>query len=481
MRRWTDRLSWTARGRRAVAGVGLYAIAHGLETIAYMAMVPLITRSVSLTAFGQLTLLLVGAQVVMMSVDAGVGVALVREVATEKDLERRHVLIATTFWFRVVVATAAALLIFAGSFFATSPMREALQLGAPTLFFWSMCGGFIEIFRSLERHGEMAIAGALRSVVWTAMILTLVVSGGHELVGLVWSYGVSYGVACVLLCWRIGWKAVNRRPDASILRGLLRFGVPVGSYYVLRAVGGLDRYLVRHRTSVADAGLVQIGSIPGGALEILERVVILPAEPYIYGVPVEERARALTRLVRMSAYVMGAGASVLSMFAPEMVAILAPASYADALSVIAWYTFASIHRSIARLLCLGAGLVGNTRMWVVGAAVELLIAAPALYFILPITGIAGAGMARYLAAVLSLIYSYKLLRRLWLINLPIGSICFYTTLAPLVATLFATAHFGVVAPLPVRILIAALLVAAGYPIIMRPPGRRFTRRKRGPR
>jgi O-antigen/teichoic acid export membrane protein len=461
-------------------GIGLYAIAHGIDTLAYLSMIPLITRSVSPTVFGQLTLLLVGAQVVLMFLDLGIGIGLLRELSDEKDPDRKRTHIASVFWFRILLATVGAVFVFAGSFAAASPMREALQLAAPTVLFWSLFGGFIEIFRAQERHAELAFGNVIRSVTWSACILIFVVRGGFELVGLVAAYAVSYAAAVMLMCWRLGWQRINRRPDVGILRRMLRFGLPIGGYYILRAVGGTDRYLVEYRSTVADAGLVQLGSIPGGALEMVEKIITLPAEPYLFGVPAAERENALRRVIRLSAFVMSAAASVFSMFAPEMVSILAPSGYAEAVSVIAWYTFAAIHRAIMRILGLGAGLVGNTRLYLISAVVELLIVGPALYFVIPYTGVAGAGFARYVASSLSIIYSYHLLRKLWQVDLPIGAILFFTTVAPLVATLTATAHFGVIAPLAVRVVIVAVLMSAGYLIIMRPPGRRFTRRAHNP-
>jgi O-antigen/teichoic acid export membrane protein len=194
---------------------------------------------------------------------------------------------------------------------------------------------------------------------------------------------------------------------------------------------------------------------------------VFPSEPYIYGVAQRERAAALDRLLRFTGFAIGGAAVVLTMLGPELVAVLGPASYAEALEAVPWLTFAAVSRAVTRVVALGAGLEGKTRVWSLAAACELSLATPMLLLALPIWGVTGAGLARFCAAQVALVVAYVLLRRLWLVRLPVLTVLLYVTVASTASAVLATRSFDLLAPIGIRIASMIALVGAAYLVVLR--------------
>jgi O-antigen/teichoic acid export membrane protein len=462
------RQQWTRSGHRAVTGVGLYAVANAFDAAATFGMMPLITRAVSMGTFAQLTLLLAAAGVALVVIDLGTGIALVRQLSSEKEPAARRTLIATAMWLRLVAALAVGLVAIAASFACEQPLEDSLRIGALWIVAWGMFGGLIEVLRGQELHGAAAGALIVRSFTWASAVLWFVLVNDGGLQQLVLSYGISCAAGLAFAVARAGPRTLLAGPDREVARSLLRFGFPIAGYLGLRTIGGLDRYLVRFRASLDAAAVYQLANMPIAAIEIAERTIVQPTEPYLYGVVHEERERALGRIVSLATFLTGSLAIALTMIGPEMVAILGPAGYAGALGAIPWFTFSALARVVTRAVTLGAGLVGKPRIWAISAAVEIIVAAPTLYFAITVWGVTGAAIARFVAAMISLIAAYVLLRRIWRVDLAMLRICAYMLLSVCVGAAFATRIADAMAPLALRAAIAIALIGLAYVLFVRP-------------
>ncbi len=458
---------WTSSGRRAIAGAGLYGLANALDAASALAMIPLITRATTMAVYGQLTLLLAAAGVALVVIDLGCGIALVRQLRMDSPQEVRRSQIATALWLRLGSAVVVGLFAFAISFVSAEPLAGAIRLASITIGLWGMFGGLCEVLRAEERHGTAATALVLRSLTWVTAVLYLVIANDGGLQEIVLSYAIAYAVGLAFAMWQTGAIALAW-PDRAIARSLLGFGLPVAGYFGLRTVGGLDRFLVRFRTTIEDTAVFHVGNTPAAAIEIAERTSIQPAEPYLYRVEPANRDQAFARVVRLTTFVLGSSAIVLTMVGPELVALLGPPSYAAALGAVPWFTCAALARGVTRALTIGAGLVGNTRIWAIAAAVDLVLTGATLTLLLPVWGIPGAALGRFIAAAVALVTAYALLRRVWRVDLPIVLICAYILAIVGVSSVFATHTLHMVLPLAARFGIALAFLGLGYTLFIRP-------------
>jgi O-antigen/teichoic acid export membrane protein len=456
------RLEWSPRGRRAVLGAAKYGVVKGYDAIVSLALLPLITRAMDVDEFARFALLGVAGNVLLAVIDLGCGMAVVRDLAAEGGAPDRRVLVATLLSSRAIAALTFSLAIFGLSTLAGPVWQDAIRVGAPALAAWTLFLASSDVLRGHERHGAVAVGNALRTTVFGATTLWLVVFEGKGLVGLVTAIAAAYGAGLVCLLWFLALRTSFGRPSVAVYLRLLRFGLPAGAYLLTRMAWGLDRYVIRYRSSLADAGYFQLASAPTGAIEALESVWILSAEPFIYGVPAASRGAALERLVRNACMMLGGVAVLLSLFGPEILLVVAPRSYAPALAALPWLTFAAVARGVAYLVGFGAGAARQTRAWAVTGALELVLAAVGLFAVLPWGGLAGAGAVRLAAALAALPVCYFMVRRLSPIELPVVRISTLLVLASVLSSVIATNSFGMLMPVWVRAGVAVALLALGW-------------------
>jgi O-antigen/teichoic acid export membrane protein len=458
---------WTVAGRRAVAGVGLYGVANAFDAAVGLALIPMITRAVSMEVFAQKTLLLSAAGIALVVIDLGMGKAVVRELTTKESAEERERTIASALWFRLLTSFGVGLISFATSHFVAEPLSGALRIGAFAIAAMGMMGGFQDVLRGLQRHETAAAALVIKSFAWAGAVLHLVVLGNGGLRGLVLAYLIAFSLGDAFCVARLGARALLRWPDRARIKRMLGFGFPIAGYLVIRTIGGLDRYLVRFRSSTEATAIYQVASIPAAAMELAERTLVQPSEPYLYSVAPELREQALARVVRLTTFALAAIAIPITMMGPEMIALLAPPSYASALGALPCFMFAALTRTVTHVVAIGAALTGKTRIWTIAAAIEIVLAAASMFVLLPTTGVAGATIARFGASMVSLITAYVLLRKVWNVQLAIGTICMYLVASAAILSACSTDLFGLLAPLPVRIGVGVALVGAGYLLVAR--------------
>jgi O-antigen/teichoic acid export membrane protein len=455
-------LAFSQRGRRAMVGAAQYAIVKAYDVAVYLALLPLITRAVSVEVFARLALLTVAANVLLALADLGCGMAVIREIAGERDTSRQREVVATLLASRALIAATIALSIFGLSRIAGPNLERALSIGAIAFSCWTLFLAVSDVLRGQERHAAVAVATAIKSTLWGALTLWWVVLHEGGLEELVAAHAVAYAAALfVALLW-LGRTTFSGRPSLAVFRSLLRFGMPVAGYLLMRMASGLDRYLIRFRSSLSGAGFFQLASAPAGAIEALESIWILAAEPYIYGVAESERGAALLRLVRGATAVMGASAVILCLLGPELVSLLSPESYAPALGALPWLTFAAVTRAVTYVIGFGAGAARQTRPLAVVGATELFLAGAGLLLVLPWAGVAGAAMVRLGGALAALPICYRMVRELGTIALPIGRIFSVLVVSTGLCAVIATDTFGLRAPLWLRLAVAPPLLTIGW-------------------
>lgn len=462
------------RGRTALSGGALYAGVSALESALFLLLLPFITRSVTPKAFAQFAILRIGIGILYWLSDAGTGQAAVRYVAESADPARRNPIVGTLLWCRLPVgmlasAVAWLLLRWLGpGFLGAEELAEVLPVTAAAVLATTLLGALTGGFRAEERHGLTAGAWAIRGVAAAAGYVVFVLMERRGLVGLM--LGLTLGETMGLLAsLPFALPALRAGASREVLRTLLSYGVPAAISVMSPVFASLDRYVVQRLNGTETAGFYHLAAGPAFAIDLLRRAATNAIEPYFFGVQPLDAPVAIARLVRRYSFLMLAAALVLSSFAPEIIAVLAPKEYASAIVAVPPLAFAAFCDAAFGVVGLGSGFAKRTRVWAVAGAVELALALALLFVLTPRLGVLGAGLARFGAAFIGFILCYVLTLKVFPTRLPVASIATATVLG-LGATLWlATPLAGSIHGLPARVLALVAAIPALALVLLRTP------------
>jgi O-antigen/teichoic acid export membrane protein len=458
-----------ASGRTAASGTTLYGAALVFDVLLLTALLAYLSRALAVETIGRYALLNVAGTVLLALIDLGSGAALVRSLAEPGDHARRAALISTVWWGRVALAAAAGAAVLALGVgqpgWMSRETSDALPAGAGALVAWCLFEMSRDALRGQQRHLRPAIAQAVRATVRTAVAFWLIGLHHASLPGLLIAVGAG-NAAALVVCLAGLRDALGARPSLRLYRELLRFGAPIGAYLGLRSASALDRYLVAYGLGLGATGIYQVASMPCVGIELFEFAGALALEPYVYRVS-HSRPDALSLLFRRAAMVLGAMALVLALAAPEVLAILAPASYAGGVGPMALLVFAAASRACVRVLGLAAGHARQTRILALTGVLDIVPATLVVLAAMPWLGLAGIAAVRLATALASLAFCVVLVRRIWPTPLAAVRVGLYLAVLAPIAFGAATAAAHPFAALPLRAGLAAAGLACGWLLLFR--------------
>jgi O-antigen/teichoic acid export membrane protein len=389
------------------ATLARHTLVYGLSGFAVplvgLVTLPIYARAFSPAEFGVLELGLVTLSVAVVLANAGLSAAAQRqfyEYRPEQTRERHDVV------FTGLVGT-----LFAG----------LLVGGALVLLRGTVAGD------ALDAPGEddvvaivAAIAPAMALATYLGAIMRLRFRTGHYLVAATLTAGLSGGLGIlavlaldldvegVFVAMLVAYVAtvaygavaihgdIAGRFSRSELRALLAFGLPLVFAGISHwALVFFDRVILRRLEDLDAVGQYAIASRLSGLLVIGMSGFVLALGPYLLSVfadrPDQERfvrGRTLTYLT----FVLGLGAVALTLFAEELVAVLAP-GYDDAPAAVGPLAFGVIGYGAAAVLITGIALARRTLY--VGFLALLAVAVNIVLnlALIPPFGIVGAAVA----------------------------------------------------------------------------------------
>lgn len=458
-----------ATGRTAASGTTLYGGTMVFDILLLTALLAYLSRALAVETIGRYALLNVAGTMLLALIDLGSGAALVRALAEPGDQARRAALISTVWWGRAAIAGGAGAAVLALGIcrpgWMSREMSDALPAGAGALVAWCLFEMSRDALRGQQRHVRPAVAQLARATVRTAVAFWLVGLHHASLPGLL--IAVAAGNAAALVVCLAGLRdALGARPSLRLYRELLRFGAPIGAYLALRSASALDRYLVAYGLGLAATGIYQVASMPCAGIELFEFAGALALEPYVYRVS-HRRPEAVSLLFRRAAMVLGGLALVLALAAPEVLAILAPASYSGGVGPMALLLFAAAGRACVRVLGLAAGHARQTRILALTGLLDIVPATLVVLAAMPWLGLAGIAAVRLATALASLAFCVVLVRRIWPTPLAAVRVGLYLAALAPIAFLAATTAAHPFAAVALRAGVAAAGLGCGWWLLFR--------------
>jgi O-antigen/teichoic acid export membrane protein len=444
----------------------VYGVGGLVSRILAVLLLPLYTHYLTRSDYGAIETLIALTTVLVIVLRAGISSAFFRFYFDARTEEERVVVVRTSFWFTMTMATAG---LIAG-FVLASPIAHALNGVTPGLVRAAFVGLWAQmnyeqltsLFRVEERSAQFALA-SLANVVVTIAATVLLVAVWHKgavgvLVGNFVGTLVVYAVLLVYRRYQLGLQF-----DRTLFREMNRFGMPlVPSGLALWAINFVDRLFLNTISGAGETGLYSIGIRISSVIVFLFTAFRTAWPAFAYSIEDDDHARrtygfVLTYLVFICCWLT----VTLGLLAPWIVRVLTTPQFYAGSRVVPILCFASTAYAAYTVMAIGIGRVRRTQFnWIItGAAAALNIGLNIV--LIPPYGMIGAAIATVAAYTLMFLLMTWNAQRLYPVPYQ------WRRVATLVGAAVALTVAGKLAhvSLPVA---AALAVA--YPLVLLPLG-----------
>jgi O-antigen/teichoic acid export membrane protein len=456
-----------AQIKRLVKQSAIYGLGGIVSRLLAVLLLPLYTSYLGTTGFGKIETIVALTTVLVVVLRLGISSAFFRFYFDSPDPERRTLVVRTSFWFTMTMATAG---LVAGFVLAT-PLAHLLRLGDDR---WLVRAGFVglwaqmnyEQLTSLFRVEERPVAFVTASIanifitVGTTVLLVVGLNKGPT-GAVVGNFLGTLTVYFALLAYRR--YQLGLQFDRDLLRAMNRFGMPlVPSALALWAINFIDRFFVAVFKGQDEVGVYSLAVRASSVIVFLMVAFRLAWPAFAYSIEDDAVAKrtyafVLTYLLFLCCWV----SLVLGLLSPWIVQVLAPnkPAFYRASEAIGILAFAGTAYAGYTVLAIGIGRARRTQFnWIVTGAAALLNVALNLLLIPPY-GMMGAAISTVAAYVAMFIGMTLNAQRVW----PVPYQWRRVVTLSVVAVGLLVLGKAVSAPLPLAI--ALCLV---YPVLLLP-------------
>lgn len=457
--------------RRLATTGAAYTAASILSKVIAVALLPLYTRHLSLADYGAAEVMFAAVVSASIVVRLGMIEALLRFYYREDEDPDQVVATSFAVVFWVVSAAGLIALPFAGQIseaLLRQPSPDLVRISVGGLWALTLFEYLLTLFRLEERARAFFVTTILNVLVTIGLTVVLVVGEGEGARGLLLGSYASGG-AFVIGLIVVHWRRLSLRFDTSLLRRLLRFGLPTMpgelSLYLLNFV---DRIIIVRTIGLPQAGLYSLAVKFAQGVNVLVRGFQLAWPPLAYSIRDDEEARGayaatVTWFITGCAFVV-TGMWLLSRW---IVRALAAPAFFDAYKPIGLIATAVTLYALYLVLVVILGRTGRTG-FNFPATIAALIANVLLNLLLvPPLGIVGAGLALVASYLVVLALMYGFTQRLFPVPYQWGRLLRVALVsAALVgvgeATLPTSGFLGILARAVLWLAYPAILLASGF-------------------
>jgi len=389
-----------AQLRRLGKHSAIYGLGGLVSRILAVLLLPLYTRYLSPSDYGKVETLIALTTVIGIVLRMGIHSAFFRFYFDSDDPAARRLVLRTSFWFTMGMATAG----LVGGLLLAAPIADALfgsvddseLVIAAFVGLWA--GMNYEQVTSLFRVEERSVAfvsASLANILLTiGATLLLVVTLEKGPIGvIVGNFTGTLLVYAVLLGYRR--EQLGLQFDRSLLRRMNHFGVPlVPTALFLWVTNFSDRLFLVKLADTEEVGLYSVGVRIASALVLLLTAFRLAWPAFAYSIEDDNEARrtygyVLTYLVFVTTWV----ATALALLSPWIVEWIAAPAFESSSRVVGPLAFSTVAFAAYIVVAIGVGRAKRTQFnWVVtGAAAAVNVVLNLL--LIPPYGMMGAAVA----------------------------------------------------------------------------------------
>jgi len=458
-----------AQLKRLVKHSAIYGLGGILSRILAVLLLPLYTSYLGTVGFGKIETIVALTTVLVIVLRLGISSAFFRFYFDSPDPERRTLVVRTSFWFTMTMATVG---LVAGFVFAT-PLAHLLRLGDDP---WLVRAAFVglwaqmnyeqltSLFRVEERSIAFVSASIANILITVGMTVLLVVGLKKGPTGaVVGNFIGTLTVYVVLLAYRR--YQLGLQFDRSLLRAMNKFGLPlVPSALALWAINFIDRFFVALFKGQTEVGVYSVAVRTSSVIVFLMAAFRLAWPAFAYSIEDDSAAKrtyayVLTYLLFVCCWVSLA----LGLLSPWIVRILAPSTPAfyRASEAVALLAFASAAYAGYTVLAIGIGRARRTQFnWIISGVAAAVNIALNLALIPPY-GMMGAAISTAAAYVVLFLGMMLNAQRVWPVPYQ------WRRVVTLSAAAVGLVVVGKLLDVP---LVVALLLSVAYPLVLVPFG-----------
>jgi O-antigen/teichoic acid export membrane protein len=384
--------------------LGKHSVIYGLgglvSRILAVFLLPLYTRYLTTSDYGQIETLIALVTVLTIVLQFGISSAFFRFYFDAEDDAARRLVLRTSFWFTMAMATLGLVVVAA---FAT-PIAQWLfgDAGATNLVrasavaLWAQLNymQLTNLFRVEERSVAFVLASLTNILITVGATLVLVVALGKGPLGvIVGNFTGTLVVYLALLGYRR--EQLGLQMSRPLLRQMNHFGLPlVPSALLLWVTNFSDRFFLVKLTDTSEVGLYSVGVRVASAMVLLLTAFRMAWPAFAYSIKNDDEAKqtyawVLTYLVLVSTWI----ATGLTLLSPWIVDWLTTPKFASASRVVGPLSFAAVSFGGYIVLAIGIGRARRTQFnWVV-TGVAAVVNVVLNLTLIPPYGMMGAAIA----------------------------------------------------------------------------------------
>ena len=378
----------------------IYGLGGLVSRILAVLLLPLYTRYLSRSDYGEVETLIALVIVLTIILRFGISSAFFRFYFDADDHDGRRLVLRTSFWFTMAMATLGLVLVIA----LAAPISEWLfgdagsanLVRASAVALWAQMN--YEQMTSLFRVEERPVAFVIASLtnigltIGGTVLLVVVLDKGPVGV-IVGNFTGTLIVYVALLGYRR--EQLGLQLDRDLLRRMNRFGMPlVPSALLLWVTNFSDRFFLVKLTDTSEVGLYSVGVRVASAMVLLLTAFRTAWPAFAYSIKSDEEAKrtyawVLTYLIVLSTWV----ATALALLSPWLVEWLTAPKFESASRVVGPLAFAAVSFGGFMVISIGIGRARRTQFnWVItglAAAVNVTLNLT----LIPPYGMMGAAIA----------------------------------------------------------------------------------------
>lgn len=392
----------------AAYGIGLL----GQQLVAYLTL-PILTRYLNQTEFGQLSVLIAFFAFINVISSAGMPAATFRMYNESKDPKLRADVLGTS---QVVFFAYAVMLGFIAWVIADQ-LSLLLSQGEIPAKLIRMLAIYLMIF-TMTNYGHIILriqvrplAKSIHSILWAiaefGLAICFIVFLGSSIGGYWWGRLLGSAIALAGIMWLIR-RSIYWRVSLRQLRDLLKYALPmIPATLALWALRLVDRALISGAIGLDAVAVYEVG-YKIGLLTALAAFPFIAAWPqFSFSAMHKPEAPTIYRnvLTFLATGCVFFGVMVI-IFRRELVTILSTSEYISAIDIIPWIVFSQIAWALYPVLSMGPKIRKNTVVlaWITGIAALSNIGLNLL--LIPRIGIKGAAIATFVGYLLLAILTY---------------------------------------------------------------------------
>jgi O-antigen/teichoic acid export membrane protein len=378
----------------------IYGLGGLVSRILAVLLLPLYTRYLSPSDYGKVETLIALSTVIGIVLRMGIHSAFFRFYFDSPDPQARRVVLRTSFWFTMGMATLGLVvgLALAGAIssllFGSADDSELVMAAFVGLWAGMNYEQVTSLFRVEERSVAFVSASLTNIFLTIGATLLLVVALDKGPIGvIVGNFTGTLLVYAVLLAYRR--EQLGLQFDRGLLRRMNHFGIPlVPTALFLWVTNFSDRLFLVKLADTEEVGLYSVGVRIASALVLLLTAFRLAWPAFAYSIEDDGEARrtygyVLTYLVLLTTWV----ATALALLSPWIVEWIAAPAFESSSRVVGPLAFSTVAFAAYIVVAIGVGRAKRTQFnWVVtGAAAAVNIGLNLI--LIPPYGMMGAAIA----------------------------------------------------------------------------------------